>query len=553
MATDDYPIDVQPDIWFIEKVLERLESGTLRVPRFQRPFVWRPEQVLDLFDSIERGYPIGSLLFWETTEAHASLDRIGDLEVPRPPAGRPISYVIDGHQRLSSLFATLRRPGSARRSVEQRDWMWWPYRVLGLSDDKAPRYRHWKSADQPPPNYLPIRSVLRTIDFLAYARELAERATPDMDVATLTSEAELVASRIKTYKLAVVKLERGTLNDIVEVFSRVNSTGQSMRPAEMVSALTYPSSGPDTLADKIDEMIEAVAETGFGEISADAVFRAVLAIAGEKNVQETRWDVLAHRVQDKLGTAVIDTDKTLSQVVEFLRETIGIPLARLIPYDAQLMLLMTFFHECPSPTIIQLERLTKWFWATSWTGYFAGANTTDIRNALREIREFAAGGPLKITADRARPFPDRFDLRSARLRAFIIWEMNEFPNRLTSAGTAIKAVDVFSRAATSAYRHVVTTPARPTTSSPANRLIMPTPPRVSVKSALLNLPDDLRDQVLLSHGIPVDALERLKAGDDEGFIEIRRTFLAEHERRFMRELGLGTSTDLVGETDIDTV
>jgi hypothetical protein len=553
MAADEYEIDVRPEVMLMEQVLGPLAEGELRIPKFQRPFVWRPDQILDLFDSIERGYPIGSLLFWETFEHLASLDRVGDIPVPDPVPGKTISYVLDGHQRLSTLYGTLRRPADASRSSAQSDWMWWPYRVLGTSSDEGPnRYRHWKSAEPPPPNYLPLRSVLRTRDFLTYARDLADRATPDMDIDQLTNEAELVAQRIRQYKVSVTRLLGGKLSDAVEVFSRVNSTGQGMRPAQMVSALTYRESGQQTLADRLDDMVEQIADTGFGEVSSDAVFRAVLAVTGEDNVQEARWDVLAKRVVENLQEAVDNTQEALTRAVDFLRLTVDVPLARLIPYDAQLMLLTTFFYHCPSPTPAQLEELIRWFWVTSWSGYFAGANSTDIKRAIEHMRMFATGhGSVTPEDSRPRPFPDRFDLRSARVRAFIIWELQEFPERLDADGEPVSAVDILARGATSAYRHVVNEPGSSAVSSPANRLIMPTKARISVRRTLLTLPPELQQTVLQSHGIPDRALARLAEGDGIGFVEARQELLAEGERQFMSRYGFATAPD-VGETDIDT-
>jgi uncharacterized protein with ParB-like and HNH nuclease domain len=52
----------------IRGLIERVLSGTIRIPRFQRGFVWEPENVAFLMDSIYRSYPIGSVLFWRTTE-----------------------------------------------------------------------------------------------------------------------------------------------------------------------------------------------------------------------------------------------------------------------------------------------------------------------------------------------------------------------------------------------------------------------------------------------------------------------------------------------------
>ncbi|GAA4239995.1 DUF262 domain-containing protein [Actinomadura meridiana] len=553
MAADEHEITVKPEVLLMEDLMTLIDDGTLRVPRFQRPFVWRPQQILDLFDSIERGYPIGSLLFWETREDYTTFESIGGIEPPKhPEPGAPVSYVLDGHQRLSALYGTLRRPRSLGSSSEQRDWMWWPYRVLGEVDDGLNRYRHWKSSLPPPNHYLPLRSVLRTMEFLSFSRALIDDPPEGADPDRLIREAEVVAQRIRSYRIPVVRLVGGDLTNAVEVFSRVNSTGQVMRPTDMVSALTYRKGEGPTLAERLDAMVEQVADTGFGEVSSDALFRAVLAVAGEDNVQEARWEVLARRIQEGLADSAEAAEEALIRAVVFLRDTVGVPLARLIPYDAQLMLLVTFFHECPEPSTSQLQELTRWFWVTSWSGFFAGANTTQIKQAIQQIRRFAwYDGSITPKDVRAQPFPNRFDLRSARVRAFIIWELGEFPDRLAADGTEIKGVDALAHEATSAYRHVVRKRGLSATSSPANRIIMTTEPGVSVKRTLLGLSSGVRGRVLSGHGIPEEAMDLLAAGDDEGFIKSRRDFLAERERVFMARFGL-VATLGEGETDIDT-
>lgn len=554
MAADEHEITVKPEILLMEELMTLIDHGRLRVPRFQRPFVWRPQQILDLFDSIERGYPIGSLLFWDTHEEYTTFETIGGIEPPeQPPHGSAASYVLDGHQRLSALYGTLRRPKSLGPSSEQRDWMWWPYRLLGEVDDGLNRYRHWKTASPPPKNHLPLRSVLRTTEFLSFSRALLDDPPEGADPDRLIREAEVIAQRIRSYRISVVRLVGGDLTNAVEVFSRVNSTGQAMRPAEMVSALTYRKGEGPTLAERLDAMVEEIADTGFGEVSSDALFRAVLAVAGEDNVQEARWEVLARRIHEDLGDSAEATEEALIRAVVFLRDTVGVPLARLIPYDAQLMLLVTFFHECPEPSPHQLSELTRWFWVTSWSGFFAGANTTQIKQAIQQIRRFAkTAGTITPKDVRAQPFPNRFDLRSARVRAFIIWELGAFPGRLSADGDELKGVDALAHEATSAYRHIVRKRGLPATSSPANRIILTTKPGISVKRTLLDLPNGVRDRVLAGHGIPKEAMDLLAAGDEEGFIRSRRDFLAEREQMFMARFGLAAAPDDGSEPDIDT-
>ena len=112
--------NVKPEIVFVYELIEQIGNGTLRVPRFQRPFIWRRDQMRDLLDSIWRRYPIGSLLVWDTDRPMASFESIGPLTVPdRAPSEK--SYVLDGHQRLSTLFGVLMNWESVPEERRLRD------------------------------------------------------------------------------------------------------------------------------------------------------------------------------------------------------------------------------------------------------------------------------------------------------------------------------------------------------------------------------------------------------------------------------------------------
>src|SRR5690606_19549409 len=100
---------------------------------------------------------------------------------------------------------------------------------------------------------------------------------------------------------------------------------------QMVSALTHRSARP-TLASRIDDMVTAVADTGFGTVPRTAVFRTVLALGGESDVMSPRWEAVAYRMLDRLHDAVPATEQATRRAVEFLRTYAGLPLARLLPY-----------------------------------------------------------------------------------------------------------------------------------------------------------------------------------------------------------------------------
>ena len=83
--------------------------GDIKLPKFQRPFVWNKEDILKLLDSVYKGYPIGSILLWLTNQKLANERRIGDLEIGDRSEEYPTNYLLDGQQRLSSLCGAFER------------------------------------------------------------------------------------------------------------------------------------------------------------------------------------------------------------------------------------------------------------------------------------------------------------------------------------------------------------------------------------------------------------------------------------------------------------
>lgn len=88
----------------VSRLVTRIEQGDIKLPVFQRKFVWKPAQILELLDSIYRGYPIGSLLFWLSSEPLATERDLGDFNLPPTPDKYPRNYVLDGQQRLATIY-----------------------------------------------------------------------------------------------------------------------------------------------------------------------------------------------------------------------------------------------------------------------------------------------------------------------------------------------------------------------------------------------------------------------------------------------------------------
>ncbi|MGW0545620.1 DUF262 domain-containing protein, partial [Streptomyces griseoincarnatus] len=104
-------LDTQPSAtaFDLEDLVAQAWRGYIRVPHFQRDFRWGRQDVARLFDSIAKGYPVGSLLLW-VRPAPKQIVRLGELEIKAPEVDRSF-WVVDGQQRVTSLANALHPDG----------------------------------------------------------------------------------------------------------------------------------------------------------------------------------------------------------------------------------------------------------------------------------------------------------------------------------------------------------------------------------------------------------------------------------------------------------
>jgi len=220
---------VKPEVTHIDDIFEEISSGRLRIPGFQRPFVWKPSDMLDLFDSLYNGYPIGSLLLWETTEKIKSGKQVGIIKIPDANNGL-VTYILDGKQRLATLYSGLKLAKDFPLTKKSDDWRWWIW-----FDLKNSNFIHVKNQKHEPWLF-PIRAIYQTMDFLEQARQIQEKCKKDAPI--LIQKAEQFSQKIRNYKIAIIRMKGSNLTQAVEIFSRLNKKGQKITPEQMVSALT---------------------------------------------------------------------------------------------------------------------------------------------------------------------------------------------------------------------------------------------------------------------------------------------------------------------------
>ena len=116
-------------------LLNEIETGQIKIPQFQRQFVWDIASSAKLIDSILKGYPIGTFIYWRTNERLRSVKNIGNIDLPEPKDGEFVNYVLDGQQRITSLFAALKGEVITRDNGKKEDFSH-IYIDLNATDDE---------------------------------------------------------------------------------------------------------------------------------------------------------------------------------------------------------------------------------------------------------------------------------------------------------------------------------------------------------------------------------------------------------------------------------
>ena len=539
----------RPEIIAVSDLLEGVNAGVIRIPRFQRPYVWGPDDMIQLFDSVLRGYPIGSLLIWQTDRDDiTSLETLGPITLPQdgPPTRQ---YVVDGHQRLATLLGVLMLPENHPRD-RRDDWRWWI-----AYDLRIEQFVHIKQAAATIPlHQLPLRSVLRTVDFARRTREmLASEDLHEDEVDKLLDRADHVQNRVREYRVPMTVMRSGSLDDAVTIFARVNQRGRDMTPDQMVSALTFRDRGEGDfdLAGEIDRMLGGLREYGFSDLHRRILLQVILALADLDFTRPTYERIVDRSSFDKMRPAVQRATIALHESVRFLGEEIGLKTSRLLPYASQIVMLSIYFNDWRRngrpPNQGDVRFLCKWFWATSFNGWFAGANTTELRQAGEAMRNLAKFGNQfekdfsTFFFDRPiRAFPETFDRRSARVRASLLVQIIEGVPREPKTGDIFDGSAVFADPVTRDLPYFFPNQRRPKVSNPANRVILPSgyPRNVRLLFSNLNIENSADARTLSSHFIDDQAFKALLVDDFDLFIARREHNILASEQNFLQSYGL---------------
>lgn len=221
----------------VNQLIEKIDTGELGLPELQRPFIWKDSKVRDLFDSMMRGYPIGYLMLWECP----SLDKKKSIGVDAHSYDSPKEVIIDGQQRLTSLYAVMKGKKVINSKFDEKSIV---ISYCPLQNKFGVGYQATKNDPEWIYNISDLFTSTNTFKFIGdFIKKLGDyRSTKGSE---LTDEEQgLIADRINS----VVNLKSHTLpvfdikstaeeEDVSEIFVRVNSGGVSLKQNDFILTL----------------------------------------------------------------------------------------------------------------------------------------------------------------------------------------------------------------------------------------------------------------------------------------------------------------------------
>jgi uncharacterized protein with ParB-like and HNH nuclease domain len=263
--TAQAPKDPQPSVDRIDELARRILTGDVLLPKFQRGFVWEKNQIIDLLDSVARGFPIGSVLLWQSTQELRSENRIAELEINLPRPGYPVNYLLDGQQRLSAICGAMFWQGNDPK-----------HRWNIVYDLRTESFQHLDTLDDPPLHQIRVNKLSDPTVYFKHVASLDNLTSADKE--DLKRRADNLFSRFKDYKIPTVTLGDMSIQDVAPIFERINSTGTQLTIVDLMRAATW---SPDfDLIDSIENILTELADKGFNNVERKVILRNISASAG---------------------------------------------------------------------------------------------------------------------------------------------------------------------------------------------------------------------------------------------------------------------------------
>lgn len=399
----------------IGTLVDMYVRGELRLPEIQRHYVWRGTRVRDLFDSLYRGYPSGSILMWETDEPIQTRDFAIKQEVTAF-AGRKL--LLDGQQRLTSLTAVLnglpvtvrgrKRPIDILFNLDHPETS--AYATEVDADEDHPTSPDDELVDDDEgienetngdgevgsalaqqlsqrtfvvaskalaalPNWVSVSAVFKSQNTSEFLKRAGVTSFEDPRVQLYNSRLSKLTD-IAKYPYVVHVLERGmSYEEVTEIFVRVNSLGAKLRSSDL--ALAQMTSRWPKLLQELEEFQQECEASSNFTIELGQLVRAIVVFA----TRQCLFRVVSSAPTEDLKRGWKEAKEGLRFAINFLKTNAGIEDESLLSSPMFLHVLASISHvrnnQISKP---EREAMLRWLLVANAKGRYSRGSTETLLN-----------------------------------------------------------------------------------------------------------------------------------------------------------------------------
>ena len=408
-----------------------LRDGELRLPEMQRRYVWKSTRVRDLFDSLYRGYPSGSILMWQTLEEVQEQDfAIAQNQDANAHIGTLL--LLDGQQRLTSLSALIRGEEVTVRGRKRKIDLLFNLEHPDLGDVDVTEVNEEDDQDRIEDEIDSTEDeLLRRFNrmiFVVATRKLEQQPQwvsvskvfanddngPFLESAGVSgfkdplykkyNERLTALRKIRDYKYRVDVLNRDmSYKEVTEIFVRVNSLGAKLRSSDL--ALAQITASWRGALKSFEEFQEQCAKDGF-YLDLGLHLRNLMTFADGRS----NFSRVSKFSKGKLQEAWEESKKGMEYALNFLKENVGIdsPVLLSSPF-IMVMLAYLGYQQDYHFSAEQGRKLRYWALIANAKGrYSRGSSETILDQDLASAQK--SGDILQTLIDQLKVQVGRLDI-----------------------------------------------------------------------------------------------------------------------------------------------
>lgn len=430
----------------IRQIIERVTSGRLRIPAFQRGFVWDAERVAYLMDSIYKGYPFGAAILWRTKEQLKSERQLGPFILPPRDPDLPIDYVLDGQQRLTSIFGVFQNDIAP---IEDAPWTRIYFDLAASTDLQETQFFCLPPEKVDPDRHFPIGTFFN----VAAYRQATKNFDDDLAVRIGTVQALFQEAFIP-----VQLVETDDRAKVAIVFERVNRMGMELDILQLLSAWTW--SEDFDLQNRFLEFAEELRPFGFHSVGEDSnlLLRCSAAIITQDVSPTALVGLNGSEVRDRFP----EIENGIRGAIDFLKANFHVERLENLPYSALLIPLAVFF-AAPTGQSVKVSNeqrriLISWFWRSCFARRFSAGVVRNLNRDVQEALKLRAGetsslAGVKLTIESTFFSDQAFNIGTVHTKTFVLLLAQAGPLSFVS-GNPIKLGNVLQAYNRNEFHHL---------------------------------------------------------------------------------------------------